>query len=146
MKQTKKQIYLGNALIKDNLTGEIVSDRTKTIVYNSKSEKFIMVTTTNGIEWIKPIKGYLALLMFMVERYYDNCVVSLSPLRKSEISEFFEWKNPKQIDLALSILLKHDVIRRIGRGDYMINPETIFMGSTIDKATNINTYQQLNFK
>ena len=146
MRSSKKQVYLGNAIIKDNLTGEIVSDRTKALVCNSKSEKFIMVTTTNGIDWIKPVKGYLGLLMFMVERYYDNCVVSLSPFRKAEISEFFEWKNPKQIDLALSVLLKHDVIRRIGRGDYMINPETMFIGSTMDKATNINTYQQLKSK
>ncbi len=61
MKSNKKQIHVGNALIKDNLTGEIVSDKTKAIVFNSKSEKFIMVTTTNGIEWIKPVKGYLAL-------------------------------------------------------------------------------------
>ncbi len=84
--------------------------------------------------------------MFLVERYYDNSIISLSPLRKSEISDFFEWKNPKQIDLALNTLLKHDVIRRIGRGDYMINPETMFMGGTFEKIANINIYQQLKSK
>ena len=138
-----KRVYNGKATVIDNLTGELLASQSKSLVFNGKSEKFIMVTTTNGIGWIKELNSYLGFLIVLVSEYSKDDIISLTPARKAEISALFEWKNAKHIDLVLYKLLKVDAIRRVGRGDYMVNPETIFAGGTIKKIDKINKYIKL---
>lgn len=137
-----KKVYTAISTVKD-MHGNILSRDNKAVVLNKAQESFIMITITNGLDWIKPIQGYLAFLVCLFNYADHNGIVSLTPLRKSEITSFFGWKNKKQIDQSLIVLVKHDCIKRIGRGDYIINPETLFRGGTITKAEKSNLYQSI---
>lgn len=137
-----KKVYTSVSSTKDS-SGRIIESMEHSVVVNKSQETFIMITTTNGLSWIESVRNHLAFLVYLSSYADKNGIVSLTPLRKDEIQLFFKWKNRVQVDNALGVLLKHDCIKRIGRGDYMINPDTVFTGGTITKSEKSNLYQSM---
>lgn len=137
-----KKVYTSTDTVKD-INGNVVDQKIRNIVVNKEQEKFIMVTTTNGMDWVHPVRNYLAFLIYLSTISDNNGMVALTPYRKAEIQVFFKWKNKVQVDNALGVLLKNDCIKRVGRGDYIINPDTVFQGGTIKKVEKLNLYKSI---
>ena len=137
-----KKVYTAIERVKDS-NGNVTSSTERNILVNKTQESFIMLTTTDGIDWISPIRNYLAFLVCLFSYADKNGIVSLTPLRKAEIQALFKWKSRGQVDNALGILLEYNCIKRIGRGDYIVNPDTIFSGGTITKAEKSNLYNSI---
>lgn len=137
-----KKVYTAVDRTKDSY-GNVVESTERNIFVNKAQESFIMITRTDGLEWVANIRNHLAFLVCLFSYADKNGIVSLTPLRKAEIQQLFKWKNKVQVDNALAILLKNDCIKRINRGDYIVNPNTVFSGGTGTKAEKSNLYQSI---
>lgn len=138
-----KALFRTRKLEVDTPTGEILSDTVTTVYRNKSIEQFSYYTTTDGLEWAKPFKSHLLLLMVLNQYSDKDGIVSLSPHKRKQICKFFGWYNSNSLTNALSALVKLDGIRRINQDDLMINPETVFRGGTAGKANKQNKYNEL---
>jgi len=137
-----KRVYTAVERTRDSV-GNVVEQREHSFSVNKTQESFIMITTTDGVDWIAPIRNHFAFLVCLFSYADKHGIVSLTPLRKSKLQALFKWKNKVQVDNALGVLLEYDCIKRIGRGDYIVNPDTIFSGGTITKAEKSNLYNSI---
>lgn len=143
MSSKNKKVFSARHIITDNTTGEILDDKSTITYVNRQSENFAMYSTTNGLEWAKEFKGYLLFLM-VLNQYSDNDgILCLSAYRRKEINKFFCWSNVRSITNALSFLISINGIKRLSQNDFMINPETVYKGSTVTKQEKINKYNSL---
>jgi len=124
-------------------SGEILSDTIFATYGNKVIEKFRYYTTTNGLEWALPFKSHLLLLMALNQYSDVDGIISLSPYKRDVICTFFGWNNKNSLSNALNVLIKLNGIKRINQDDFMINPETVFGGSTNTKAEKQNKYNLL---
>lgn len=124
-------------------TGEILSDTIVASYGKRTAEQFGYYTTTNGLEWALPFKSHLLLLMVLNQYSDKEGVVSLSPHKRDMICKFFNWDNSNTLSNALGVLIRLDGIRRLSQDDFMINPETVFRGSTDKKSEKQNKYNSL---
>ena len=142
----KRKVYEKQSLSYDHSTGELTKGNTEAIFVNRSSEKFVMHTTTSGLEWALPIRNHLLLLNYLGSLAdMSTCVFSLSPQSREDIIKFFGWSSYKTLTAGLAELTKYDAIRRIKnrRNDFMLNPHMVYVGSTTDKLMKSNTYEQL---
>ena len=138
-----KKVFSSRHIITDTLTGEVISDKSGVTYVNKQSESFGMYTTTNGLEWAKELKSYFLFLVVLNE-YSDNSgVVRLTTHLRKSICEFFDFKNERSITTILGILVKSGVVKRISNNDFVINPETVYKGSVLDKKEKIEKYNKL---
>ena len=138
-----KKVFSSRHIVTDTLTGEVISDKSGVTYVNKQSESFGMYTTTNGLEWAKPLKSYFLFLVVLNE-YSDNSgVVRLTTHLRRSICAFFEFKNERSITTILGILVELGVIKRISNNDFVINPETVYKGSILDKKERTEKYNKL---
>ena len=143
MSSKNKKVFSARHIVTDNTTGEILDDKSTTTYVNRQSENFAMYSTTNGLEWAKEYKGYLLFLM-VLNQYADNDgILCLSAYRRKEINKFFGWTNISSITNALSFLVSINGIKRLSQNDFMINPETVYKGSTVSKQEKMNRYNSI---
>lgn len=127
----------------DLMTGEVVDAKLTSTYVNRSSESFGMYTTTGGLEWAKPIRGYLLLLMVLNEYSDKDGEITLNGTRRNSLCAFMDWKNKHSLSTALQRLIELRAIKRISSNSYMINPTMMYKGSTNDKSIRINKYNSL---
>ena len=138
-----KNVFTSRQVIVDVVSGDILEDKITSRFQNRNSENFAMYTTTNGLEWAIPYKGYLLFLM-VLNQYADNDgTLCLSAYRRKEINRFFGWTNSRSLTNALGYMIEINGIKRLSQNDFMINPETVYKGSTVSKAEKITKYNSI---
>lgn len=143
MSAKNKKVFSSRHIITDNKTGEILDDKSSMTYLNKESDYFAMYSTTNGLDWAKPFKGYLLFLM-VLNQYADNSgYLCLSTYRRKEINKFFGWENNRSITNAIIFLVKNNGLKRISNNDFMINPETVYKGSSTTKQDKIKQYSSI---
>lgn len=138
-----KKIFGVSQTTVDLTTGEVLEAKLTSTYINRSSESFGMYTTTDGLEWAKPIKSYLLLLMVLSEYADRDGVITLNRERRNSVGNFFEWTNKHSIATAIQRLIELKVLKRISQNSYMINPNTFYKGSTNNKAERINKYNSI---
>ncbi|MBP8994407.1 MAG: hypothetical protein KBG30_11455 [Bacteroidales bacterium] len=102
-----------------------------------------MYSTTDGLDWAKPFKSYL-LLMMLLNIYADrDNVVSLSVRKRKKICDFFGWSSVVSLSNALGVLISLDGLRRISQNDFMLNPNMFYRGSVLSKASKVEMFNSL---
>lgn len=124
----------------DNLTGEVISS-SNVITYKKPqiTKKFSMISRDE--RWtrrIKPIDLYL--LVELLE--YENAnkfVITVNKTVRDELKSFIKISD-SQITLSLKNMIANDVLKRVGRSMYMINPECVWSGSVKTQEERIDKY------
>lgn len=138
-----KKIFGISQTTVDLTTGEVVDAKMTSTYINRESESFGMYTTTNGLEWAKPIKGYLLLLMAMNEYSDKEGVIALNTRRRNELCEFMEFHHKHSLSTAIKRMVELKAIKRISNNSYMLNPTMFFKGSTNSKVERINKFNAI---
>ncbi len=138
-----KRVYTSRVQSVDFSTGEVLSDTNTSVVVSRHNEQFAMYSTTDGLDWAKPFKSYL-LLMMLLNIYADrDNVVSLSVRKRKKICDFFGWSSVVSLSNALGVLISLDGLRRISQNDFMLNPNMFYRGSVLSKASKVEMFNSL---
>lgn len=128
--------------IVDTSTGEIVSSQSTWV--NKSSESFVMLRTTNGIDWYFPLTRNEKNLFLMLSQWADSKTmkISISKWQRIEIYSKLEVER-RMVSLMLRGLEDKNCIKRISQNDFMINPSFAFKCSTNELKLKINDYNKL---
>jgi hypothetical protein len=109
--------------VRDHLTGEVVHD-TATVhsIERLPREPDYIKLYVDEIGRLHGLQaGHREILLYVASMVgYDGCVV-LNPRRKGQIAITLRI-SPRSIDNALSELVKAGLLRRLGKGDFELNP------------------------
>ena len=125
----------------NELTGEI---REHYSYYSDKyTESFIMIRTTNGEDWFYALSNNQKNLLMIMWKWCDadQMAVYLGTVRRKEICTKLSI-GKRQITAIISSLCAKDYIKRIGRDDFLVNPEYMFKCSVGKVREKINKYQE----
>jgi len=105
----------------DVRTGEILKHIDK--IYTTYSESFIMVRTTDSLDWFIPLGKNEKSLILMLHDWSDavSMRVSISGLQREVLCHKLGIQR-RQISLLLKSLEKENCIKRISQNDFMVNP------------------------
>lgn len=138
-----KKIFGVSQTTVDLTTGEVVEAKMTSTYINRDSESFGMYTTTNGLEWAKPIRAYLLMLMVLNEYSDKDGYITLSTRRRNDIGVFFEFTNANSLKTAMKRLIEYKAMKRVSANSYMLNPEMFYKGSTTGKSDRIIKYNAI---
>jgi len=129
----------------NELTGEITVS--KSLWTNKYTESFIMLRTTDGMDWFYDLGKNEKSLVMMLHNWSEptNMRISLSGWQREEICLKLKI-NRRQISLILKRLVDLDCIKRINQNDFMVNPAHAFKCSASAVRDRISIYQQLKSK
>lgn len=129
----------------NELTGELRVHRS--LWTNKYTESFIMLRTTDGLDWFFRLGKNEKSLIIMLHNWSDptNMRVSLSGWQREEICSKL-GVNKRQISLILRRLVEFDCIKRINQNDFMVNPEHAFKCSASQVRERISIYKKLKSK
>ena len=139
----KKQIR--EITLVDVSTGEVLSQKA---MYASKyTESFIMLRTTNGIDWYFALTNNEKNLVLMLHDWANhlNMRLSLAGWQREAIIEKLGVKR-RMVSILIGGLADKDCLLRLGRNDFMLNPEHAFKCSTGEVKTKIGEYRELKAK
>ena len=135
----KRKIYSGELI--DTVTGEVIKSRS---YYADKyTESFIMIRTTEGQEWFYKLSNNEKNLLMMLWNWcsYDDMSVYLGTVRRKEVGMVLGIKS-RQITAVLASLCAKDYVKRIGRDDFLVNPEYMFKCSVGKIREKIKKYRE----
>lgn len=72
--------------------------------------------------------------------------ISIGLYRKKKMAEDLNFKHTKSIDIAIGNLIDKDVLVRVGRGVFMLNPNLFSKGSLSDLKKKNKKYIELKIK
>lgn len=127
----------------DSVTGNIVSS-SNVITYRKPqiTKKYTMISRDE--QWARRIKPMdLYLLVELLE--YENInkfVIAVNKTVRDEIKKAIKISD-SQITISLNNMIKADVLKRVGRGMYMINPECMWSGNPKTQEERINKYMSV---
>ncbi len=132
--------------ITDNLTGEVLDKHIKEIyeqyTIRKSQRKFKMIeqdkTYSLAIYKLKSAIDYKLIIALADFVNRDDDIVSIDIKLKKHLAEGLGY-GLKAIEQSILALKKANAITPVGRGKYMINPEVIFIGGTV----NIENKQEL---
>ena len=105
----------------NELTGEL----TKSVSWysNKYTEKFIMVRTTDSLDWFYPLGKNEKSLILMLHDWSnaENMRLSLQTWQRDKICDKLNVGR-RQISLLLKSLENADCIKRLSQNDFMVNP------------------------
>ena len=129
----------------NELTGEITVS--KSLWTNKYTESFIMLRTTDGLDWFYELGKNEKSLIVMLHNWSEptNMRISLSGWQRAEVCAKL-GVNRRQISLILRRLVDKDCIKRISQNDFMVNPAHAFKCSASQVRDRISIYEQLNKK
>lgn len=129
----------------NELTGEITVS--KSLWTNKYTESFIMLRTTDGLDWFYDLGKNEKSLIVMLHNWSEptNMRISLAGWQRDEICKKL-CVNRRQISLILKRLVDKDCIKRISQNDFMVNPAHAFKCSASQVRDRISIYEQLNKK
>lgn len=115
---------IGEFQIENHLTGEYSH---KSYYINRYTEKFIMVRTTDGLDWFFELGKNEKSLVLMLHNWSEptNMRISLSGWQRDEICSKLDI-NRRQISLVLKRLIEKNCIKRINQNDFIVNPAHAF--------------------
>jgi hypothetical protein len=127
----------------DSVTGKIVE---KSVVNTYKkpqiTKRYCMISMDNmWIARIKPMDLYL--LCALVD--YENTIkytITVSKTVKDEIKSKIKISDA-QIAKSINSMIANDVIKRIERGVYIVNPECMWSGSVKTQEERIDKYMSV---
>lgn len=140
---SKKQFR--EVTIVDVATGEVVSQ--KSMFSDKYSESFIMLRTTNGIDWWFTLTDNEKNLILMLHdwAHHLNMRLSLSAWQREQIIEKLGIKR-RMVSVLLRGLEDKDCLLRLSNNDFMLNPEHAFKCSTGEVKTKIGEYREIKAK
>jgi hypothetical protein len=129
----------------NELTGEITVSRS--VWTNKYTESFIMLRTTDGLDWFYDLGKNEKSLVIMLHNWSEptNMRVSLAGWQREEVCKKL-CINRRQISLVLKRLVERDCIKRINQNDFMVNPAHAFKCSASQVRDRIEIYKQLKTK
>lgn len=121
----------------DSETGEIIETSISSTTYlaNTKDEFFLMYSSM--IIVLKDSTDVrMKLFAALIERYGNGQEFCINKNLKEIIAA--ECKcSPRSFDTALTNLVKHNILVKIGHGTYMINPRHVFKGSSFNRNASL---------
>ena len=129
----------------DTLTGELLSR--KAIYSNKFSESFIMVRTTEGLDWLFTLNANECKLILLLHKWSEasNGRISIAAWQKEFICEKLKIK-ANMISLVIRGLASKNCLLKIGNNDYVVNPAHVFKCSTSEVRERIREYEYLKNK
>lgn len=129
----------------DYLTGEVKVHRS--LWTNKYTESFIMLRTTNGLDWFFELGKNEKSLIVMLHNWSEptNMRVSLSGWQRDEICLKLGI-NRRQISLVLKRLIDKDCIKRVNQNDFIVNPAHAFKCSASLVKDRIGVYMAIKSK
>lgn len=105
----------------DKTTGEVIQHIDK--IYTTYSETFIMIRTTDGLDWFYPLGKNEKSLILMLHDWSNatNMRLSLQKWQRDMICEKLSVGR-RQISLLLKSLENENCIKRLSQNDFMVNP------------------------
>lgn len=140
---SKKQIR--EITLVDVSTGEVLSQ--KTTYSNKYTESFIMLRTTNGLDWYFTLTNNEKGLVLMLHDWANhlNMRLSLASWQREMVIEKLGVKR-RMVSILIRGLERKDCLLRLGQNDFMLNPEHAFKCSTGEVKTKIGEYRELKAK
>lgn len=126
----------------DFTTGEVTSITTVTV--RKLNERFSMCRTTDGLSWLKKFTSK-ELQMLMVLNDMENLqtkTVSLTPLIRKEIQEFFEISKTTLSGMLTAMETKGFLVR-LSSSDILLNPSYFYKGESKDVAKRIKQFYEV---
>ena len=126
----------------DSISGEILSSVSTWI--NKSSESFVMIRTTNGLNWYYSLsKNEKTLVLIMHEKSDSNTmVISFTQQIRESICDIIGIKK-RMLSILLSNLCKKDCFIRLSQNDFLMNPEHMFKCSTNELKKRIFYYKNV---
>lgn len=124
----------------DNLTGNVVSS-SNVITYRKPqiTKKYSMISRdSHWTRKIKPIDLYLLVELLDYENV-NKFVITVNKSVRDEIKKGIKISD-SQITTSLNNMIKADILKRVGRSMYMINPECTWSGSVKTQEERIDKY------
>jgi len=136
---------IGNFRDVDKSTGEIIRDVDR--IYTKLNETFIMVRTTNGLDWYFPLSKNEKSLILMLHDWSDATTMrlSLSAWQRDYICNTLSIER-RMVSILLKGLEEKDCIKRLSQNDFMVNPAHAFKCSTLLVRKRIEEYKLINNK
>ena len=124
----------------DKKTGEVLSVTDR--VYTKVKETFIMIRTTDSLDWYYPLSKNEKSLVMMLHDWadMDNMRVSLSAWQRDFICEKLCVER-RMVSVLLKGLETSDCIVRLSQNDFMVNPSHAFKCSTLKLQKMILEYE-----
>lgn len=124
-------------------TGEIIDVSSVTTYRRPQITKryFMQSMDEAWMAKINPMDYYLLGLLIPYENVHQYTIHVSQDVRK-EIMKTVKISEA-QITKSLRELVKQDILKRAGRGVYMVNPECIWSGSVKTQEERINKYMSL---
>lgn len=125
----------------NEITGEISSHYTTYV--DKHLESFIMIRTTIGKDWFYALSNNEKNLLMMMWDWssHEDMSVYLGSVRRKEVCSILKI-GKRQITAILSSLCANDYIKRIGRDDFLVNPQFMFKCSVGKVREKIKKYQE----
>jgi hypothetical protein len=126
----------------NHLTGEVTVHYS--LYANKYTESFIMVRTTLGKDWFYALSNNEKNLLMMMWDWssHEDMSVYLGTIRRKEVCTIL-CIGKRQITAILSSLCANDYVKRIGRDDFLVNPQFMFkcsVGQIRDKIKKYENY------
>lgn len=126
----------------DSSTGEY-SEVVNNYFISKGGEQFAMYRTTDGLEWIKPLKNLIPCLMIMT--FWANKsdgITNLSQVRRNELCEFLDLKNNESLTGIFAKCIKRNGMVRVAgsNSDFMVNPMCFFKGKSYELKNRMDRY------
>lgn len=116
---SKKNI--GHLEYVDKRTGEVLQHIDK--VYTAYSESFIMIRTTEGLDWYYPLGKNEKSLVLMLHEWSDSESMRLSlQVWQRDLICARLGISRRQISILLKSLEKSNCIKRLSQNDFLVNP------------------------
>lgn len=131
----------------DNKSGEItVTNKIYSIPANK--ELFSMTRHTEGLNWIDSFKSIREYKLILKMLEFENNITNSIILNKEILTILANEINCsiKSISNTLSSLYARDIVRRVSRNSYVVNPSMIYIGGTKELEKKIAYFNKLTPK
>ena len=129
----------------NELTGEITYHRS--LYADRYTESFIMIRTTEGKDWFFSLSNNEKNLLLMLWDWSsaEDMSVYLGSVRRDKVCMKLSIKR-RQITSIIGSLCEKGYIKRVGRDDFLVNPEFCFKCSVGKVREKIEKYKKYAVK
>jgi hypothetical protein len=128
----QKVIFEKTETFLDHKTGEIHEEINYQTIKIPKEPPFVKLYLEDLIKLNNLPKSNSSVLYELVKLVNYDGEINLSPFSKERIVKILKIKNPKSLDNSIQQLVKTDIMKRIGRGCFLLNPSLFAKGSWSD--------------
>ena len=143
MSESRKKI--SEVTVLNEVTGEILERRA---VYSSKySESFIMLRTTDGLDWLYGLSGNAAKLILLMHQWSEQYKgrISIAAWQRELVMSKLKITVRGLYGLLKELEL-NDCLLKLGTNDFIVNPAHVFKCSTGEVREKIREYEYIKSK